>query len=308
MREIHFYCSGRESGLGHLSRSRALADALAGEMSIVFRLVNMTETQEFLTDHFRMARIPVIAVIDFQSRMATEKLANSLKGEGCFVIVIGDETLNIDVDVFICPGPHSDTIDYKITKAKHFLLGPSNALLNNSFCNQPWTHQEFHRGTVISVGSTVDDATLYCLATKALAVSELVTIITPHLIPQLVSEDGITQLVDVEPNEIANAYRVAEVAITGCGVSSLEALAIGTPLALLSIGPIQERVALEYTRIGVGRYLGPLSLVSIDSAMEKFRGFHSESEVHKIMNARAQKLHIADGITNVRNFILGLIS
>lgn len=308
MNEIHFYCSGPESGLGHLSRSRALADALAGEMSIVFRLVNLIEIQQITTNHFSMATIPVIAVIDFQSRIAAEKLANSLKEAGCFVIVIGDETLNIDVDVFICPGPHSETIDYTITKAKHFLLGPSNALLNISFCNQSWTDEKSHRGTVISVGSTVDDATLHCLATKVLRFSELVTVITPRLIPQLVSEDGIIQLVDVKPNEIANTYRAAKVAITGSGVSSLEALAVGIPLALFSIGAIQERVALEYARIGVGRYLGPLSLVSIDSAMEKFKGFYSESEVHKIMNQRALKMRVADGITNVSNSILGLIS
>jgi spore coat polysaccharide biosynthesis predicted glycosyltransferase SpsG len=308
MNEIYFYCSGKESGLGHLSRSRALSEALADAMSTVFHVVESSEIEDLTTNYLATGLIPKIAVIDFQSRVATEKLAFTLKAMGCVVIVIGDETMNIDVDMFICPGPHCETIDYRITKAKYYLLGPANALLNDSFCDKPWNQLETHSGTVICVGSTVDNEMLLSLAMNVLSISEHVTIVTPQLIPQLKTTHGVSQLVDVKPSEIADAYRRARVAITGCGVSSLEALAMGIPLALFSIGSIQEKVALEYSRNGVAKYLGPLSLYSIDSAMVIFRQFYSHVDLHKLANERARSMNITYGITNVRNHVMELLS
>lgn len=312
---ILFLPSGVDAGLGHLSRSAALARRLSAVSNVnVFFAPSSTDSMpRFLAGLNTIARNPTgyrwdHVVIDLASRTERREAFRKFRNPNTGITIISDEEDRLPSELLVVPGPHAHFMNSRRLGAQRCLLGPEYGLTDAAF--HPRAISRSPKSVLVMLGSFSDVTAIKRIATACAKVAEGTHIVTTKALSGLLDLDdrNLTCHVNSTPQEIAHLLASVDVAVTSAGVGSLEALAVGTPLCVLSLTPAHVTIAESYVDLGVARSLGLIAEADLATVSRHCRQLLDSEAARQEMRARALQLGVWKGADKVARIIEDLLA
>lgn len=262
-------------GLGHLSRTSALAEA-AAVRGIVATYVSTTDdlARAFLDRRGLAAQwLPEASDLGWVEQVRAgdavvidrydvdEHEIAAVRASGAPVALLDDHgapTLAADLVV----NPNSDIDARHLPPSTVVATGPRYALVRSTFRDRRRIRSGAHERLVVTMGGS-DTAGHGSIVVRALTddrhFDEVVLIEGPGTPPTEVRHPRLSVVRD--PSEIADVFNVADGAVSAAGASCWELLTMGIPTAVVAISDNQRGVAARATSSGAALAL-PTSIRS----------------------------------------------
>ena len=252
--------SGGQFGLGHLMRSRALADALLEQEIQCTFAIKQTHSIELIKPHqvilisdenefIELSTKFDVIIVDHYDYTSEQFYQLSKKSSALLLII--DEECNRDqlyADIIVNPASQAISLPYKqvAPKAK-LLIGTDYILMDRSFQNQKL--QSFKQRTNIVIcfgGSDVTNLTLPVLEViKSSSLIQLnIVVITgreyknPEKVSSFCHQYGFKHLHDVK--NMSSVFSEARLAISAAGTTAFELARSGTPSVFAMVANNQK--------------------------------------------------------------------
>lgn len=309
--------AGRNIGTGHIKRCLSLAKGLAKsnfeclfvimpeEGRIIRKEVkeNGFETKKY--EDILKIKPDVIITDSYRLNCRNIKHFKTM----CSVLVSIDDLAKIEFysDIVINQNIYAKSMEekYVIQKYTKLLLGPSYAILNESFVQEKKEITKDVRTLLVTMGGTdVHNQTLRIIqALKGLDIEITVVLgmfyeYKRKLLNKIESMDGkITVLENID--NMAEIMKKSDIAISSSGTTTYELMCMGVPSIFLVLAENQKYNAYECDKQGIAVYLGWFNNLSKYEIRNSIVQLISNFEKRKSMSYRTQNIVDGKGVIRI---------